>query len=76
MSGMGAMMVLNLAVSALSKKILAKCTHNCPGQVDVFAQRPYYGAFANLLDFSTAQWNPDADPASPWTIEIHTSVNP
>jgi hypothetical protein len=56
-TGMGATMILNLAVSALSKKVLASCSHDCPSQVDVFAQRPYYSGFSDLIDFSTIRWN-------------------
>jgi hypothetical protein len=72
--GVGATMILNVAVAALSKKILASCTHDCPEQVEVFAQRPYYSGYPQLMNFSTTKWNPDADPKSPWTIEINTSV--
>ena len=72
-AGVGATMVLSVAVEALAKKILARCTQDCPEKVDVFAQRPYYTGYA-MLDLPTAQWNPDADPRSPWTIEFNTSV--
>ena len=74
MAGMGATMVLNAAVYALSKKLLSACEQDCPAYVEYFAQRPYYFGFSNLLDFSTAKWNPEADPHSPWTIEIFTLV--
>lgn len=73
-AGMGATMVLNAAVYALSKRILSACTQDCPAYVEYFAQSPYYFGFSNLLDFSTAKWNPHADPHSPWTIEIFALV--
>ena len=73
-AGVGATMILNIAVEALSKKMLASCTQDCPEYVEVFAQRPYYIGYTRFLDFSTVKWNPDADPKSPWTIEIDTLV--
>ena len=72
---MGATMVLDAAVSALSKKLLSACTQDCPTHVEFFAQRPYYPGYGGLVDFPTAKWNPDADPDSPWTIEILTLVS-
>ncbi len=74
-TGMGATMVINVAVAALSKKILANCTGGCPSRVEYFAQTPYYTGYTYLMDIPTAVWNPNADPESPWTIEILTSVN-
>lgn len=70
-------MVINVAIAALSKKILASCTQDCPSHIDVFAQTPYYSAYPFLseLDSTTARWNPNADPNSPWTIEILTLVS-
>lgn len=67
-------MVLNLAVAALSRKMLAGCTQDCPSKVDVFVQTPYYTDYQNLreIESATARWNPAADPNSPWTIEILT----
>ena len=72
-TGIGATMVLNLAMIALSKKILARCTQDCPEKVDVFSQRPYFMGYKRIADsIPTTQWNPDADPNSPWTIEMNT----
>ena len=67
-------MVLNLAVAALSKRILNKCQELCPDKVDVFAQTPYYPGYPSLMDIPTARWNSTANPSSPWTIEIVTLV--
>lgn len=71
---MGATMVLNMAVAALSKRILSKCQESCPDQVQVFAQTPYYPGYPYLMALPTARWNSTADPSSPWTIEIVTLV--
>lgn len=68
-------MVLNLAVAALSRKMLSSCTKDCPEKVDVFAQTPYYAGYPGLAELqgsATARWNTDADPNSSWTIEILT----
>lgn len=74
-TGFGATMVLNMAIGVLSRKILADCSQDCPSKVDVFAQTPYYMAYSDLSELksgATAQWNANADPTSPWTIEIVT----
>ena len=75
-TGIGATMVINVAVMALSKKLLAKCASmkiNCPDHVDVFAQTPYYSVYSSMMELiPNVIWNVNADPSSPWTIEIVT----
>ena len=76
MAGIGATMVINVAVAAMSKRMLESCKDECPDQVDVFAQLPYFSTYKFMMtQIPTARWNASADPNSPWTIEIVTSVS-
>ena len=72
-TGFGGTMVISTAVAALTRKLLSECTDSCPDHIDVFAQRPYYEGYTHIVEqVPNAQWNLDADPNSPWTIEILT----
>ena len=67
-------MVIYTAVVALAEKLLENCSRtDCPDHIDVFAQVPYYMGYSSILKYSKgARWNPNADPNSPWTVEIVT----
>ena len=73
-SGVGATMVIYTAVVALAEKLLENCSRaDCPDHIDVFTQVPFYYKYQNLLNYSKgARWNLNADPNSPWTVEIVT----
>ena len=68
-------MVTYTAIVALAEKLLENCSRpDCQDHIDVFTQPPYYyyGYEKSLKYAKSAQWNPKADPNSPWTIEIVT----
>ena len=67
-------MVIYTAVVAMAEKLLENCSReDCPDHIDVFTQPPYYPGYSDILRHAQgARWNPDADPNSPWTVEIVT----
>ncbi len=74
-TGIGATMVISVAVQAISRKILSTCGGHCPSHIDVFTQLPRYPLYSYMMDHvPNVQWNDSADPLSPWTIEIVTYV--
>ena len=70
-------MLLDLIVIILL--LLQKCVNagrsDCPSAVDVFVQTPFYPGYPSLIEYiSTANWNPQANTSSEFTMEIVTLV--
>ncbi len=69
-------MVTYSAVIAIAEKLLENCSRpDCPDHIDVFTQPPYYDVYAySFQHVKIANWNPQADPTSDYTVEIVTYV--
>lgn len=73
MAGFGGTMLIGVALSVITRRLLEECSDLCPDHIDVFVQKPYYSGYVDILkEVHNAKWNPEADPNSPWTIEILT----